>query len=74
MKSYKMILSHGSVLTVEKNFCDVFDKNIRDKIHCQFTTQILFTKVTSEITKELNNLFDQLENTISCYYHDLKDF
>ena len=74
MKSYKMILSHGSVLTVEKNFCGVFDKNIRDKIHVQFTTQILFTKVTSEITKELNNLFDQLENTISCYYHDLKDF
>ena len=74
MKSYKMILSHGFVLTVEKNFCDVFDKNIRDKVHVQFTTQILFTKVTSEITKELNNLFDQLENTISCYYHDLKDF
>ena len=74
MKSFKMILSHGFVLTVEKNFCDVFDKNIPDKIHVQFTTQILFTKVTSEITKELNNLFDQLENTISCYYHDLKDF
>ena len=50
-------------------------------IHFQSTPQTHFTNVPSKKSKglmhksqQLNNLFNQSENTISCDYYDLKDF
>ena len=65
----------------ELPFSDVRDKDLHNTIHVQSTLQTHFTNVPNKKSKglmhkfqQLNNLFDQSENTISCDYYDLKDF
>ena len=65
----------------ELPFSDVRDKDLHNTIHVQSTPQTHFTNVPNKKSKglihkfqQLNNLFDQSENTISCDYYDLKDF
>ena len=64
----------------ELPFSDVFDKDLRNTIHIQSTSQTHFFNVPNKKSKglmhkfqKLNNLFDQSENTISYHYYDLKD-
>ena len=71
-----MVLSYSSK---ELPFSDVADKDLHDKIHLQSTPQIYFTNVSNKKSKgliykfqQLNDLFDQSENTISFDYYDLK--
>ena len=62
-------------------FSLVRDKDLHNTIHVESTPQTHFTNVPNKNAKglmhklqQLNNLFDQSENTISCDYYDLKDF
>ena len=57
------------------------NKDLHNAIHVQSTPQILSINVPNKKPKglmhkfqQLNNIFDQSENTISCDYYDLKDF
>ena len=61
-------------------FSHVRDKDLLNIIHVQSTPQTPFINGPNKKSKglmhefqQLNNLFDQLENTISCDYYDLKD-
>ena len=65
----------------ELPFSDVRDKDPHNTIHVQSTPQTHFTNVPNKKSKglmhkfeQLNNLFDQSENTVSCDYYDLKTF
>ena len=71
-----MVLSYSSK---ELPFSDVVDKDLHDIIYVQSTPQIYFTNVSNKKSKgliykfqQLNDLFDQSENTISFDYYDLK--
>ena len=62
-------------------FSGVRDKDLHNTIHVPSTPQTHFTNAPNNKSKglmhkfqQLNNLFDQSENTISCDYYDLKDF
>ena len=62
-------------------FSDVRDKDLHNAIHVQSIPQTLLINASNKKPigmmqkfQQLNNLFDQSENTESCDYYESKDF